>query len=66
MRQAMTPIELADKLESLDVDSFASLLRFEYSHDDAPAEAKRLIIDALRFANQNGFREPRPSLDAAD
>lgn len=62
----MNPKELADKLEVLDVDSFASLLQLDYSHDDAPAQAKKLIIDALRFASQHGFNEPRPPLDEAD
>ena len=62
----MDPKELADKLEALDVESFASLLRFEYTHDDAPGQAKKLIIDALRFASQHGFGEPRPPLDEAD
>ena len=58
--------ELADKLEALDVESFASLLQLDYTHDDRPREAKQLIIDALRFASQHGFSEPRPPLDEAD
>jgi hypothetical protein len=62
----VNPNELADKLEALDVDAFASLLQLDYSHDDVPGQAKRLIIDALRFASQHGFSEPRPSLDEAD
>jgi len=62
----MDPKELADKLEALDVEAFASLLRFDYTHDDAPGPAKKVIIDALRFASQHGFSEPRPSLDGAD
>jgi hypothetical protein len=62
----MDPKELADKLEALDVESFASLLRLDYTHDDAPGQAKKVIIDALRFASQHGFSEPRPSLDEAD
>jgi hypothetical protein len=62
----MDPKKLADKLEALDVESFASLLGLDYTHDDAPGQAKRLIIDALRFASQHGFSEPRPSLDEAD
>jgi len=51
----MDPKELADKLEALDVESFASLLGLDYTHDDAPGQAKKLIIDALRFASQHGF-----------
>jgi hypothetical protein len=51
----MDPKELADKLEVLDVEAFASLLRFDYTHDDAPGQAKKVIIDALRFASQHGF-----------
>jgi hypothetical protein len=58
--------ELADRLEALDVESFASLLQLDYTHDDTPGQAKRLIIDALRFASQHGFSEPRPPLDEAD
>jgi hypothetical protein len=62
----MDPEQLADRLEALDVEQFASLLRFDYSHDDAPRQAKTLIIDALRFAGRHGFGEPRPALDDAD
>ncbi len=62
----MDPKELADKLEALDVESFASLLQFNYTHDDAPEQAKKLIVDALRFAVQHGFSQPRSSLDEAD
>jgi len=62
----MDPKELANKLEALDVESFASLLRFDYTHDDAPVQAKKLIIDALLFASRHGFREPRPPHDEAD
>ena len=62
----MDPKELADKLETLDVESFASLLGLDYTHDDAPGRAKKLIVDALRFASQHGFSEPRPYLDEAD
>jgi hypothetical protein len=60
------PKELADRLEALDVEAFASLLQLEYTHDDAPGQAKKLIIDALRFAGQHRFKEPRPPLDEAD
>jgi hypothetical protein len=62
----MDPKGLADKLEALDVEAFASLLQLEYTHDDAPTQAKKLIIDALRFAGQHGFKEPRAGLDGAD
>jgi hypothetical protein len=62
----MDPKELADRLEALDVEAFASLLPLEYTHDDAPGQAKKLIIDALRFAGRHGFKKPRPSLDEAD
>lgn len=62
----MDPIELADRLEALDGDSFASLLRMVCTHDDAPAQAKKLIIDALRFASQHGFSEARAAFDDAD
>ena len=58
--------ELADKLEALHVESIASLLQLDYTHDDTPRQAKQLIIDALRFASQHGFSEPRPPLDEAD
>ncbi len=62
----MDPKELADKLEALDVEAFASLLQLEYSHNNAPRQAKKLIVDALRFAGQYGFNEPCPRLDEAD
>ena len=62
----MDPKELADKLEALDVEAFASLLQLEYSHDDSPGQAKKLIIDTLRFASEHGFGEHRPPLDEAD
>jgi hypothetical protein len=45
----MTLKEMADKLETLDVDVFASLLGLEYTHDDQPDQAKKMIIDALRI-----------------
>ena len=63
---AMTLNELADKLETLDEDVFANLLGLEYTHDDRPAQAKRMIIDALRFSDQHGLKAPRPPLDDAD
>jgi hypothetical protein len=61
----MTLKEMADKLESLDVD-VASLLGLEYTHDDQPDQAKKMIIDALRFSDQHGLKAPRPPLDDAD
>jgi hypothetical protein len=62
----MNATELADKLEALDVDAFAALLQLDYSHDDMPSRAKKLIIDALRFADQQGFTEPTAKLDDGD
>jgi hypothetical protein len=62
----MTLKEMADKLESLDVDVFASLLGLVYTHDDQPDQAKKMIIDALRFSDQHGLKAPRPPLDDAD
>jgi len=63
----MTPKELADALENVDEEAFASLLlEYELSHDDGPMQVKTMIIDALRFADQHGLREPRPPLDEAD
>ena len=60
------PNDLANRLAALDVDAFVSLLQLDYSHDDTPEQAKKLIIDALRFASLHGFGEPRPALDEAD
>jgi hypothetical protein len=63
----MTPKELADALENVDEEAFASLLlEYELSHDDGPMQVKTMIIDALRFADQHGLRAPRPPLDEAD
>jgi hypothetical protein len=62
----MTLKELADKLETLDEDAFASLLGFEYTHDDAPSRVKKMIIDALRFSDQHGLAPPPIPLDEAD
>ena len=62
----MTLKELGDKLESLDVDVFASLLGLEYTHDDQPDQAKKMITEALRFSDQHGLKAPRPPLDDAD
>jgi hypothetical protein len=62
----MTFKELADKLEILDEDAFVSLLQLEYGHDDEPKQAKKIMIDALRFADAQGLKEPRPTLDSAD
>jgi len=63
----MTPKELADALENIDEEAFASLLlEYELSHDDGPMQVKTMIIDALRFADQHGLRAARPPLDEAD
>ena len=62
----MTFKELADKLEILDEDAFVALLQLEYAHDDQPKEAKKMMIDALRFAEAHGLKENRPPLDSAD
>ncbi|HET7384868.1 MAG TPA: hypothetical protein VFJ59_20090 [Pseudolabrys sp.] len=62
----MTLKELADKLESLDEDVFANILGLEYTHDEQPEQAKKMIIDALRFSDQHGLKAPRPQLDDAD
>jgi hypothetical protein len=62
----MTLTELADKLDSLDVEVFASILGLEYTHDDQPEQVKKMIIDALRFSDQHGLKAPRPPLDDAD
>ena len=46
----MTLTELADALENIDEEAFASLLlEFELSHDDGPKQVKAMIVDALRF-----------------
>jgi hypothetical protein len=42
------------------------LLEYELSHDDGPKQVKKMIIDALRFSDRHGLREPRPPLDEAD
>ena len=63
----MTLTELADALENIDEEAFASLLlEFELSHDDGPMQVKTMMIDALRFADQHGMPISRPPLDAAD
>ena len=63
----MTAKELADALENIVEDAFASLLlEFELNHDDGPKQVKTMIIDALRFADQHGLKAPRPPLDEAD
>jgi hypothetical protein len=63
----MNPRELADALESIDEEAFASLLlEFELNHDDGPKQVKAMIIDALRFSHQHGLRPSRPPLDEAD
>ncbi|HVX76216.1 MAG TPA: hypothetical protein VHB49_08820 [Bradyrhizobium sp.] len=63
----MTLKELADALENIDEEAFASLLlEFELSHDDGPIQVKTMMIDALRFADQHGMPVSRPPLDEAD
>jgi hypothetical protein len=66
-KNMMTPKELADALENIDDEAFASLLlEFELSHDDGPKQVKTMIIDALRFSDQHGMHASRPPLDEAD
>jgi hypothetical protein len=66
-RSMMTLKELADALENIDEEAFASLLlEYELNHDDGPKQVKAMIIDALRFSDQHGLRAPRPPLDEAD
>ena len=63
----MTLKELADALENIDEEAFASLLlELELSHDDGPIQVKTMMIDALRFADQHGMKAARPPLDEAD
>jgi hypothetical protein len=63
----MTLKELADALEKVDEEAFASLLwDLELNHDDEPKQVKKMIIDALRFSDQRGLSAPRPPLDEAD
>jgi hypothetical protein len=63
----MTPKELADALENIDEEAFASLLlEFELNHDDGPRQVKTMIIEALRFSDQHGPKPSRPALDEAD
>lgn len=63
----MSPKELADALEKVDEEAFASLLwELELNHDDEPKQIKMMIIDALRFSDQHGRGAPRPPLDDAD
>ena len=63
----MTPRELADALENIDEEAFASLLlEFELNHDDGPRQVKTMVIDALRFWDQHGPKPSRPALDEAD
>jgi hypothetical protein len=66
-RSMMTLKELADALENIDEEAFASLLlEYELNHDDGPKQVKTMIIDALRFSDQNGLRASHPPLDEAD
>ena len=63
----MTLKELADSLDKVDNEAFASLLwHLELTHDDAPKQVKKMIVDALRFSDQHGLSAPRPPLDDAD
>lgn len=63
----MTPRELAEALEKIDEEAFASILiEYELNHDAGPSEVKRMIIDALRYSDQHGMQAPRPPLDEAD
>jgi hypothetical protein len=63
----MTPKELADALEKIDEEAFASLLlELELSHDDEAKQVKTMMIDALRFADHQGMPISRPRLDEAD
>jgi hypothetical protein len=63
----MTLKDLADALENIDEEAFASLLlEYELNHADGPKQVKTVIIDALRFSDQHGLRPSRPSLDQAD
>ena len=62
----MTSKELADKLESLDANVFANILGLEYTHDEQPEQAKKMLIDALRFSEKNGFKAQHAQLDDAD
>jgi hypothetical protein len=63
----MTLKQLADLLENVDEEAFASmLLEYELNHDDGPKEVKAMIIDALRCSDQHGMHAPRPPLDEAD
>lgn len=63
----MTLKELADALEKVDGENFASLLwDLQLNHDDEPGEIKTMIINALRFSDQHGLSAPRPPLDEAD
>jgi hypothetical protein len=63
----MTLKELADALERVDEEAFASMfLEYELSHDDGPRQVKSMIIEALRFSDSHGLQLPRPPLDEAD
>jgi hypothetical protein len=63
----MTLKELADSLDKVDDEAFASLLwDLELTHDGSPKQVKKMIVDALRFSDQHGLSAPRPPLDDAD
>jgi hypothetical protein len=45
--------QIADKIEAADVYAFAWLLGLEFTRDDEAAEAKSLIVSALRAYGQS-------------
>jgi hypothetical protein len=63
----MTLKELADALETIYKQAFASLLvKFELTLDEVPKQVKTMIIDARRFSDKHGLQSSRPPLDEAD
>ncbi len=63
----MTLKELADALDRIDEEAFASLLwDAKLNHDDSLMAVKTMIIGALRFSDEHGLQMPRPHLDNAD
>jgi hypothetical protein len=66
-RSVMTLKELAEALDNVDEEAFASLLlELELTHDDGPRQVKAMIIEALRFSDRHGMSASRPPLDEAD